>query len=76
MLNIPQSVLDETSQAMIDSDYDEKSMRRALGEMHLSKFASYTMALLESNSSLTEGFMPIDSLDGKVVSDMQKLIIN
>ena len=34
------------------------------------------MALLESNSSLTEGFMPIDSLDGKVVSDMQKLIIN
>ena len=76
MLNIPQSVLDETSQAMIDSDYDEKSMRRALDEMHLSKFASYTMALLESNSSLTEGFMPIDSLDGKVVSDMQKLIIN
>lgn len=76
MLNIPQSVLDETSQAMIDSDYDEKSMRRALDEMHLSKFASYTMSLLESNSSLTEGFMPIDSLDGKVVSDMQKLIIN
>lgn len=76
MLNIPQSVLDETSQVMIGSDYDEKSMRRALDEMHLSKFASYTMALLESNSSLTEGFMPIDSLDGKVVSDMQKLIIN
>ena len=76
MLSIPQSVLDETSQAMIDSDYDEKSMRRTLDEMHLSKFASYTMALLESNSSLTEGFMPIDSLDGKVVSDMQKLIIN
>ena len=76
MLNIPQSVLDETSQVMIGSDYDEKSMRHTLDEMHLSKFASYTMALLEFNSSLTEGFMPIDSIDGKVVSCMQKLIIN
>lgn len=71
MLNIPQSLLDETSQVLTESDYDEKSMRNTLDEMHLSKFASYTMALLESNSSLTEGFMPIDSIDGKVVSEMK-----
>lgn len=76
MLNIPQSLLDETSQVLTESDYDEKSMRNTLDEMHLSKFASYTMALLESNSSLTEGFMPIDSIDGKVVSEMKKQIIN
>lgn len=75
MENIPLDYLEQTSAVMISSDYDEKEMRKTLETLHISKFASYTMALLSSKAKLTEGFMPIESIGGKTVEKMEKVII-
>lgn len=75
MCNIPQIYLDETSRIMTESDYNEKEMRNVIGQLHLTKFAANTMALLADSSTLTEGFMPLASDNGKVVDKMKKYII-
>lgn len=73
---IPQSYLDQTSRDMIDSDYNEQLMQQLFKDLQKDKFVAYVMALLESNSTLTEGFMPISPKNGKMVDNMQKCIYN
>lgn len=75
MCNIPQNYLDETSRILTESDYNEKEMRNVIEQLHLTKFAAQTMALLADSSTLTEGFMPLASDNGKVVEKMKKYII-
>lgn len=75
MQNIPQTFLDETASVMIESNYDENEMAQILANLRLTKFASSVMALLSSRANLTEGFMPIESTDGKSVRKMERVII-
>ena len=75
MHNIPQAYLDETSQQMTKSDYDEDKIKVVLKDLNMSQFASYVMTLLNDCSTLTEGFMPIKSTSGKTVENMKKYII-
>lgn len=72
---IRQSLLDSLSDILINSNYDEEAMRQALNALKISSFAASVMALLESNSHLTEGFMPIATSDDKTTKQMQKHII-
>lgn len=72
---IRQRLLDNLSDTLINSNYDEESMRQALDTLKISSFATSVMALLESKSHLTEGFMPIAASDDKTTKQMQKHII-
>ena len=75
MCNLPQVYLDQTSHLLINSDYNEKEMRNVLEQLKLTRFAAYTMTLLAESSTLTEGFMPLESDSGKTVEKMKKYII-
>lgn len=72
---IRKEVLDEVSTLMIASNYDEAVMRNTLEALHLRRFAASCMALLEKESTLTEGFMPIDATEDKTLRRMQEMII-
>lgn len=72
---IKQNYLDEVSRFMIDNGYDESLMREKLKALHLLKFASSCMSLLEQVSTLTEGFMPVVASNDKTTRSMRKLII-
>ena len=75
MQNIPYPYLTETADVMTRSNYDENLMRSTLEKMKLSKFAAFTMSLLRNKANLTEGFMPLASLDGKEVERMENVTI-
>lgn len=72
---IRQRLLDNLSDTLINSNYDEEAMRQALDTLKISPFTASVMALLESNSHLTEGFMPIAASADKTTKQMQKHII-
>lgn len=72
---IPQSVLDETADKMITSDYDEAAMADLIRALKIFKFSSFCMSLLESRTQLTEGFMPIPSASGKICDRMRNMIV-
>lgn len=72
---IPQGFLDETSDIMTKGNYDEAAMARLLKRVGMGRFAAYAMELLAQESSLTEGFMPVESRDGKTVERMRRMII-
>lgn len=73
---IPQSFLDETVSFMVSSDYDEEEARNILHKLKIFKYASQCMHLLAETSSLTEGFMPVRSKNGKDARKMKALVIN
>lgn len=75
MQNIPYAYLTETVETMTQTNYDEDLMRTTLEKMKLSKFAAYTMSLLRNKANLTEGFMPLASLEGKEVERMENVTI-
>lgn len=73
---IPQSFLDDTVSFMASSDYDEEEARNILHKLKMLKYASQCMHLLAETSSLTEGFMPVRSKNGKDARRMKALVIN
>ena len=75
MQNIPYTYLTETAETMTQTNYDEDLMRTTLEKMKLSKFAAHTMSLLRNKANLTEGFMPLASLEGKEVERMENVTI-
>lgn len=75
MQNIPYAYLTETAETMTQTNYDEDLMRTTLEKMKLSKFAAHTMSLLRNKANLTEGFMPLASLEGKEVERMENVTI-
>lgn len=75
MQNIPQGNLENLSRLLTVSDYDESIMRSSLESLRIYKFASYIMTLLNKRYNLTEGFMPMEGLEGKIVDKMEKAII-
>lgn len=74
MGNIPQFYIDETSETMLNSDYEEKEIEQTLEALKVANFAAYTMTLLEHKAKLTEGFMPIRQKEGKIVEKMENII--
>ena len=73
--SIPQAFLDETSGIMTESNYDEDAMVQLLRRLKVDKFAAFAMELLARKSTLTEGFMPIELRDGKLVEKMERMVI-
>lgn len=72
---IPHSVLNAAAMLMMTRDYDENEMVNVLKTLKIFKFSSFCMSFLESNTQLTEGFMPIPSAKGKINERMQEMII-
>lgn len=72
---IPHHVLDETSEMLLKSNYDEDVMARVLKALGMLDFSSVCMALLQEESHLTEGFMPVKAKAGKTLDQIQKIIV-
>ena len=72
---IPHHVLDETSEMLLTSNYDEDVMARVLKALGMLDFSSVCMALLQEEAHLTEGYMPVKAKTGKTLEQMQKLIV-
>ncbi len=51
--------LEETAQLLIRTDYDEDRLAALLPKLGITTFTQELLALLEEQSLLTEGFMPI-----------------
>ena len=51
--------LEETAQLLICTDYDEDRLAALLPKLGITTFTQELLALLEEQSLLTEGFMPI-----------------
>lgn len=73
---IRRSVLTQSATLLINTDYDERQLSATLGSMNLLSFASNCMTLLQNEAHLTEGFMPIPATHGKLLTEMQNMIVD
>lgn len=63
---ILQQDMDAQSQLMLTSDYDEDKLSIILKELKLYRFVSSLETVMEEKSQLTEGFMPIPAIKGRL----------
>mgnify|MGYP006898302362 CR=1 FL=1 len=74
--SIPQIKINELSQTMIDSRYDEDKMGGFLKSLGIYEYTSSLLSVLNQKSSLTEGFMPIAETDDKTAEGIINCITN
>ncbi len=73
---LPKLFLDNMAQQMTMRNYDEDSMAALLKQVGIYEFAQRLEYVMQEESSLTEGFMPIPLLCDKQAEKMIKLITN
>lgn len=64
--HITQECLDQLSNSMIASNYDEALMAFRLDTLQMTDFFAQLETLLQERSNLTEGFMPIEAKPNKI----------
>ena len=64
--HITQECLDQLSNSMIASNYDEALMAFRLDTLQMTDFFAQLETLLQERSNLTEGFMPIGAKPNKI----------
>ena len=65
---VTQASLDHLSYTMIHADYDEALMAERLEQLRFTSFFAQLETLLAEQSTLTEGFMPIESKPNKLIT--------
>ena len=68
---IPAQTLDNLSTHLIKSDIDEDHFGQLLTDMKIDKFFSRLESVMESESTLTEGFMPIPMTEDRVADKIK-----
>ncbi len=74
--NLPRHFLQDLADYLTFNNYDEDKMSTTLKKAGIIKFASRMMYVLNNNSTLTEGFMPIAATDDKQARHIESLITN
>ena len=68
---IPAQTLDNLSTHLIKSDIDEDHFGQLLTDMKIDKFFARLESVMESESTLTEGFMPIPMAEDRVTDKIK-----
>lgn len=71
---IPQNFLDEFSQILTTTDYDENLMENMLCKNNLIMMAARIEQVMADESTLTEGFMPVTARDDKETDKIKNYI--
>lgn len=74
--NIPQIFIDNLSNLLTNSNYDEDRLGEVLKLIHLYMFTQQLEYILQEKSGLKEGFMPIPMKEGKLAHQMLSFITN
>ncbi len=74
--NLPRHLLQDLADCLTISNYDEDKMSTTLKKAGIMRFASRMMYVLNNNSTLTEGFMPIAATGDKQAKHIESLITN
>ncbi len=74
--NLPRHLLQDLADYLTLNNYDEDKMSTTLKRAGIIRFASRMMYVLNNNSTLTEGFMPIAATDDKRAKHIESLITN
>jgi len=74
--NLPRQLLQDLADYLTSNNYDEDKMSTTLKKAGIITFASRMMYVLNNNSTLTEGFMPIAATDDKQARHIESLITN
>ncbi len=74
--NLPKLFLDSLAQQMTQRNYDENRMAELFKQMGIYEFSQRLEYVMQEQSSLTEGFMPVPMLCDKEAKNMTKLITN
>ncbi|MCH3993570.1 MAG: glycosyl transferase family 1 [Prevotella sp.] len=65
--NIPQTYLDALQTLLHDTDYDDDILAEELKEQKILKFSRRIFQVMTTRTGLTEGFMPVESLNDRKV---------
>ena len=74
--NIPQKFIDNLSKLMTVSNYDEDHLSDVLKLINLYSFTQRLEYVMQEDSTLTEGFMPVPMREDAAAKEMLKLITN
>lgn len=72
--NISSDSLKKLSISLLTVDYDEDLLKNMIFRLHEDKFTSHILQILSDDYELTEGFMPMNTLDDKETKKIKAVI--